>query len=1241
MNLRFDLTMKGRFQMTETFLKSGTRQNAVRSAGHNRDAVERNTAGSGFLTNGLLLVLMAILLAPATALADEEQDLIAKLQSASVSIPDKCTACQRLRVIGTAKAVPAIAMLLTEERTSHAARYALEGMPYPESVAALRQALGTTSGLIKAGIIDSLGWRRDAAAVPALGTLLANMDTTIAEASASALGRIANGAAISALQSACGRSGGQFQFAVGEALLRCAEIHTAAKDPKMAVAIYRFLFSMRLPERLHVAAWRGLVLTDSSRRVELVRSALSGAEHPLQLAALKILRETGDAALIKACAQNWSSLPPESQLAVLDAYAGLGKAALPTVRLAASSPSSSLRTAAWQALADLGQATDIPALTRAAARGEPAEREAARDALARLHGPEIREALVKASAIAPESEKVELVTALGNRSEPASAGVLLEYARTGTGPVRLAALESLRKLSVPGTGVPLLKIAAATSSDAEREAALKGVYAICQSSRDKDTTGSPLIEFVNSLAPAQRSRVLPVLAELGTPGALSAAQAAARDSNPELNREAIRVLSQWQNAQPAPTLLEIARTTQDPGAQVLALRGLIQLAGFESDNSKRLDTLREAIHLAKRDEEKKQALGQISQIPSVDALQAAMALLNEPALANEAGLAAITIAEKIGGSNKQLASETASKVLAQCRTPDIVKRAWVLRDKAGISAPFIQDWVVCGPYSKPGVTGAEAVFKVAFKPEADPTNLPWKAMPRADMADLMAVFPDQVNCAAYLKSLIISPEEKDAMLLMGSDDGIKAWLNGAVVHANNIDRGLVVDQDTAPIHLKKGENELLLKITQGGGGWAVCARIVGPDGQAISGLRAEAQAGAPLATPPPPKPVVTPTAALLPPRDTFKKLVLADKFYTEGAYYADFNRDGNLDVVAGPFWFEGPSFTNRHEYRPAKVYDPKEYSDNFLTYTGDFNGDGWPDILCVPFPGKEGYWYENPAGKDGPWKQHLAYSNIGNESPVWADVDGDGKPELVFCKDGFLGYAAPNPAAPDQAWTFHAVSKQDKRYQQFTHGVGAGDINGDKRVDVLEAVGWWEQPAEPKPDQPWTFHPFQFAEAAAQMLVYDVNGDGLADVITAWHCHNYGLVWWQQVKTAAGQIDWKQHVILSPAPDVTTSDFRPSQLHALDLVDMNGDGLQDILTGKRFWSHGPTGDKEPDAPAVLVWFELKRNGPDDVSFVPHLIDDDSGVGTQVTAVDLNKDGRPDAIVGNKKGIFVHLSQPQR
>ena len=376
------------------------------------------------------------------------------------------------------------------------------------------------------------------------------------------------------------------------------------------------------------------------------------------------------------------------------------------------------------------------------------------------------------------------------------------------------------------------------------------------------------------------------------------------------------------------------------------------------------------------------------------------------------------------------------------------------------------------------------------------------------------------------------------------------------------------------------------------------------------------------------------------PNPTFKKLCLTNKFYAEGAYYADINKDGKLDVIAGPFWYEGPDFQKKHEYRPVKEYDPNGYSDNFITFAGDYNNDGWADILILGMPGEEIYWFENPAGKEGHWKRHLALKNVGNESQTWADVVGTGRPGLVYNMDGYFGFGTYDPTKPDELWAFHAVSPKGS-YHRYTHGTGSGDINGDGRVDLVEAEGWWEQPATIKEGEPWKMHSFHFADAAAQMLVYDVDGDGLADIITAWHCHLYGLVWYKQVRNEKGEINWQQNVIISPKPDLKSDALRISQLHAFDLVDINGDGLKDFVTGKRFWAHGPTGDVETNAPAVLYWFELQRDKQKGAHFIPHMIDNDSGVGTQVTTADLNGDGTPDVIVSNKKGTFIHLSQPAK
>ena len=371
--------------------------------------------------------------------------------------------------------------------------------------------------------------------------------------------------------------------------------------------------------------------------------------------------------------------------------------------------------------------------------------------------------------------------------------------------------------------------------------------------------------------------------------------------------------------------------------------------------------------------------------------------------------------------------------------------------------------------------------------------------------------------------------------------------------------------------------------------------------------------------PRPEGPLASPSATV-----QFRKHVLSHEFVSEGVAVADVDRDGDVDVIAGALWFEAPSW-RPHELRPVQSFSMhRGYSDSFVDFALDVNRDGWVDVVQFDFPGRAGYWYENPQGKEGAWTRRVVHPAVASESPQMDDVNGDGRDDLLFVDAAsrqLVWMEAPTRVG-HTAWTRHVIGApfSQARGRAMPHGLGLGDVDGDGRRDVLSIDAWYRAPE--RGDDAWSETLADLGAPAAQMYAFDADGDGDRDIVSS-SAHDYGLWYHEQVRDSSGAARWIQHTI----------DDHVSVMHALAIADLDGDGKMDLVTGKRFLAHNGNDPGEYD-PSVLLWYRGGRDSAGHTTWTPYLIDGEAGVGLQIVIRDVTGDGRPDIVSSNKKGVFV-------
>ncbi len=608
---------------------------------------------------------------------------LARLLDSGATGAAKRWVCRQLSIFGTKDQVPELAALLLDEKLSDMARYALQRIEHPSAVEAMRNALPKANPGQTIGLINSLGERQDAKSLDAIIAHLKSGDEPVAIAAARALAKIGGTKAARALDARRAGAEGQLAAVVRDAYLQCADGLLEAGNTDQAADIYHQMYKPDQPKHVRLAALRGIVAAGGEKTMPLLTEILTGNDPLMQASALRFLREVAGPETTKALTDLLPNLPSETQVMLLDDLAvRRDPAALPAIKQAATSRRETVKKAAVRAMGQLGDASCLPILTELATGG-PAAKEA-RQALDTLPAEDVNPAMRTMLKQADPNVRKEVARSLGERGVTSAIPDLVEAARADDKAVRHASLRALEQLAGHQAVSELVALVVKPKEDADRPVAQRTLATVCGRTREKEACATAIVKAIDDAPAGAQAALLQCLPPCGTADALLAVRKHTKADNETVRDQAIRALAQWPDPAAAADLLQVATSAEKTAHHVLALRGYIRLAGSDGLKAvQRIDMYRKAMDATRRDDEKRQVLGGLSDVKAVEALEMVVPALDQKGLRNEACAAAVKIAKNLGGHGKETIRGAMKKVLEVSKNKRLRGDAQKLLKKAG------------------------------------------------------------------------------------------------------------------------------------------------------------------------------------------------------------------------------------------------------------------------------------------------------------------------------------------------------------------------------------------------------------------------------------------------------------------------------------------------------------------------------------------------------------------------------
>jgi HEAT repeat protein len=791
-------------------------------------------------------------IAAADSSSSEEDQLIAVLKS-DASLQKKDAACVRLKIIGSDKCISALLPLLLDKGLSHSARYTLEPMSSPKAEQGLLEALGKTQGPIRLGIISSLGVRHDEKAVVPLTKLLKEADRATLEAACTALGQIGSAAALKPLLQAFHEREGSKERIPRElvdGVLRCANSLLASGKESIALSAFKELGrSTDIDTATRLAVYAGVIRASGKNGLNLEIAALGGSDPIERAAALKLAVELNLPGTTPALTALLPGLTPQAQSALIEALQRRNDpVAASGISALAASPSPEVRLAVIQALRDLGSDKQAALLAKMAASGNGEEQTAARVALVDLHRGPVTPELAQLLRSPDLVLAMEAARAIGQRGDRTAVPFLMDSIRRGTAQTRKPALQALAALATETELPPIVDFVAEAKNETERvEAAeaLAAAYQHCQLIKGH-APAFPLLAKLRAADPRTRAALMRICSSLTDPEIRSELQKALHDPDAEVRQAAIRAICDTSDPKLLRDLVQLAKSAPEENFKTMAISACVRLTSPEENphlsNNERLEPLESISSSSLTAAQKRQLLAGLGEIGDIKAFRLVEPMAKEPDVQAEARQAAVNIAGKLSGSAARETSSLLKTIVASSAGENVRTAAAQALNQIETSADWISSWQIAGPYLEAGKNHA-ALFDVPFPPESSGegvAQVSWKTVESSEagqkpwVVDLLKAIGGEQR-VAYARTWIQSQTDQRVRLELGSDDGVKVWLNGQLVHAKNVARPLRPGSDKVDVDLKKGSNTLLLKITQNDQGWEFCARIVAPDGGHVEG----------------------------------------------------------------------------------------------------------------------------------------------------------------------------------------------------------------------------------------------------------------------------------------------------------------------------------------------------------------------------------------------------------------------